>query len=85
MRGPMSEERYPTRTKWSHRSVAEVGGGEVAMRGRLLSVSSRSVGMWGCRENSRSPLCVIVIATLSRVWFVLARIDQLPFFFVGLL
>jgi hypothetical protein len=32
----MSEERYPTRTKWSHRSVAEVGGGEVAMRGRLL-------------------------------------------------
>ena len=36
MRGPMSEERYPTRTKWSHRSVAEVGGGEVAMRGRLL-------------------------------------------------
>ncbi|SVD37262.1 uncharacterized protein METZ01_LOCUS390116, partial [marine metagenome] len=30
MRGPMSEERYPARTKWSHRSVAEVGGGEVA-------------------------------------------------------
>ena len=32
----MDEQKYPARTKWTHCSVAQVGEGKVALRGRLL-------------------------------------------------